>query len=749
MMNLQHKKLMSKKSLIITLLIFCFIFLGGYLSIEPVYTPTAIPSSSKHTFFPTYIAHKSIVSNKTIGNTTKAIQEALSSYVDGIEVDVRLSKDGVLFLYHGDTLEESTNGYGKPEDHTWEQLHQLRYKDKYSKLTTLEEMFYLVGSQKFIFLDVKSDSIFNAEISDKLISLIHNHYLQETVIVESFNPFFLTSMRLKSRDILLMYDFTTNVTALGEEKQDQFNRIPWLLRQPFIQKQIRRIVKPDILGPRFNVEHTLIKDLIDKGYPIITWTVDNSARALELFQLGVKGIQSNHPIQLLEDASLQEHSVYDAGGTQTNPYEIVHVKEVQNVLDALDKAKKEQKKITIAGRRHSMGGQTLLNDSILLNMLGLDHVIYNSENKTVKVGAGATWKKVQNVLNSFGRSVKVMQSDNIFTIGGSVGVNVHGWQVGCAPLAATVTSMTVATADGALHFVNFDKEPELFRAVLGGYGLFGVVIEVELETVSNSNLTFHVQYMHPKNFLKAFENNITNNSKTELAYARLSVDKANLFNEVGLFWYENTGTCAFDQINSESLVFLKRGLLRYSELTDNGKKLRWMAEKLFTKMQTLSGAISRNNAMNTDIHVLWPLYGKSKDILHEYFVPKNQFLLFINALKNNILAYDVNVLNVTVREVLKDNISLLPYAKEDMFAFVCLFPQKQDVEEEEKMRAFTEKVVNEVLKLGGTFYLPYRLHYSRRQLSTAYPEIKKWQELKTKWDPDHLFDSEFYQHIKF
>lgn len=77
----------------------------GYSITEPLYTPTALPVGVDHYIFPTVIAHKSLTSNEFPGNSLSAIQDALSSTVDGIEVDVRISKDGVLFLYHGDTLE--------------------------------------------------------------------------------------------------------------------------------------------------------------------------------------------------------------------------------------------------------------------------------------------------------------------------------------------------------------------------------------------------------------------------------------------------------------------------------------------------------------------------------------------------------------------------------------------------------------------------------------------------------------------
>lgn len=140
--------------------------------------------------------------------------------------------------------------------------------------------------------------------------------------------------------------------------------------------------------------------------------------------------------------------------------------------------------------------------------------------------------------------------------------------------------------------------------------------------------------------------------------------------------------------------------------------------------------ITRNNAMNTDIHILWPLYGKNKDILHEYFIPKEHLFDFITQLRENIIKYEVNILNVTIREVQRDSISLLPYAQQDVFGLVCLFSQSVTNSAEETMRKFTHDTISKAINLNGTFYLPYRVFFDKTQLVKAYPNIENWRELK-------------------
>ncbi len=65
---------------------------------EAVYTPTALPVGKDHYDFPEAIAHKALISDKFPGNSLSAITESLSSTVDGTEVGVRMSKDGVLLF---------------------------------------------------------------------------------------------------------------------------------------------------------------------------------------------------------------------------------------------------------------------------------------------------------------------------------------------------------------------------------------------------------------------------------------------------------------------------------------------------------------------------------------------------------------------------------------------------------------------------------------------------------------------------
>lgn len=729
---------------------FLILFVGlmfWFLDSEPAYTPTAIASLHSARTLPRVIAHKSLTSQNFLGNTLAAIQQAANSPVQAIEVDVRLSLDRVPFLFHADRLEELTNGVGAPEEQTWGQLQKVRYQKDGSALVRLQDVFEIIGTKKILFLDVKESGLLNRGFDNAIASLIEQFHAQDTVVVESFNPFFLASMRLRSRDVMVMFNFVDDATATGEESQEQLDRIPWLLKKEFVRKQIRRVIRPDILGPKWNVAPAKLTELIQHGYPLVAWTVDNAQTAELLFRSGITAIESNRPLEIQNELSSSETRVSDAGGSTTKVSNRIFVTHENQVLAAVRTAQTQGLKISIAGRRHSMGAQSAAENSINLDMLGYNEVRYDPQNRSVTAQSGATWKKIQSVLDHHGRSVSIMQSDNIFTVGGSLSVNAHGWQVRRPPVGSSVRALRVAMANGSVRDLYPDRDPELFGAFIGGYGQFGVILEATLATVQNTAVRLKSSIVPIERFEAEFQKQVTLNPNVDLAYARIGMSRSNALDEVGIFRYENIPGEKPLPMNREGLVAIKRAIFRSSDTTGLGKNIRWWIEKNFKKYFD-SGTTSRNTVMNPDVHVLWPTRAGYRDILHEYFIPKGQTVAFVTVLRNLVREHQMDLLNVTIRDLQADRQSLLPYVRQDSFSFVLFFSQQESAPGEAEMKAFTQKLIAQALQLGGTFYLPYRPHFDRAMLFAAYPSLPLWFETKMKFDPASIFESDFINGIR-
>ncbi|MDO5615667.1 MAG: glycerophosphodiester phosphodiesterase family protein [Cruoricaptor ignavus] len=91
-------------------------------------------------------------------NSVWAIKLAMEMGVDMVEIDLARSKDGVIFLMHDKTVNRTTNGKGKTEDFTWEELQQLYLRDGSGQVTqmkipSLEDILKLTKGKIYINLD--------------------------------------------------------------------------------------------------------------------------------------------------------------------------------------------------------------------------------------------------------------------------------------------------------------------------------------------------------------------------------------------------------------------------------------------------------------------------------------------------------------------------------------------------------------------------------------------------------------------
>jgi FAD/FMN-containing dehydrogenase len=404
-------------------------------------------------------------------------------------------------------------------------------------------------------------------------------------------------------------------------------------------------------------------------------------------------------------------------------------------------AKTEGWKVTIAGSRHTMGGHTIYGNGLSLDMAHFNQMQLNQQSGILTVQSGATWSQIIPYLNQYGYSVAVMQSNNDFSVGGTMSANAHGWQHNHSPFASTVESFRLMLADGTIVRCSRQENQELFSLALGGYGLFGVILDVNLHLVSNEQYSFEQVILPAQNYTETFQQRMS--ADVGMAYGRLSIAPDSFLEEAILTTYHRQKTADHDfPLTEPSQSELVRLIFRGSVGSEYGKQLRWQLEKAIGG--EAGTQVSRNQILNRSSQLLENYRQAEADILHEYFIPSAFLEAFLAQCRTIIPQHDVDLLNVTVRDVYPDQDSFLRYADQEMFGLVMLFHQQRDAANEIKMQKLTQALVDAALAVGGRYYLPYRLHATPDQFHQAYPQAKQFFERKRHYDPEQIFQNKFY-----
>ncbi|MGZ0162974.1 MAG: FAD-binding oxidoreductase [Planctomycetales bacterium] len=425
------------------------------------------------------------------------------------------------------------------------------------------------------------------------------------------------------------------------------------------------------------------------------------------------------------------------------PIEMIRAE--QELIELLTRARQEGLRVSVAGARHSMGGHTIYPGGLSINMLPLNQLELDPEREILRVGAGALWSEIIPFLDKRGWSIAVMQSNNSFSIGGSLSVNCHGWQHGRPPIASTVESFRLMKADGSIVTCSRNENADLFSLVLGGYGLFGIILDAELRVVRNRRYLVASYVIPAAEAMSTYQEKVGSKSDAAMVYARMNVDPDHFLAEVilNVLAEDPDPQAEIPSLAEPGLVSIRRAVFRGSVDSPYGKRLRWTAE---TKLQpTLRrSAFSRNQLLNEGVEIFENRQADSTDILHEYFVPQERIELFVDRLREIIPEENGNLLNVTVRHIEQDTDTFLRYADGPMLSLVMLFNQKRTDEGEAAMRKLTRRMIDAALSVGGRYYLPYRLHATEEQFQSAYPMAREFFEKKREHDPDELFQNQFY-----
>ncbi len=236
---------------------------------------------NNYPLLPRIIAHRGN-SSEAPENTLSAVYSALSLNPDAIEIDLHLSKDGELVVMHDAKVNRTTDGEGLLAELTVEKLKNLdagSWKSdsfKGEKIPTFNEVLQAVKGKCRLIVEMK---VVGAE--EKLLYDLKAAGMLDDVVVISFYPQVLA--RLNEIEPDLPRAVLTAVSAY-----EDFVKVAKEAKTNFL----------DLCGGYLTRE--VARKLLDRGYILWAWTLDEEEHFKKAFELGVTGITTNRPRKALE-----------------------------------------------------------------------------------------------------------------------------------------------------------------------------------------------------------------------------------------------------------------------------------------------------------------------------------------------------------------------------------------------------------------------------------------------------------------
>lgn len=425
--------------------------------------------------------------------------------------------------------------------------------------------------------------------------------------------------------------------------------------------------------------------------------------------------------------------------TELNPIQVQGIV-VPHTREEIIEAVKSHDVVSIGGGRNSMGGQTASVHAVQIDMRQYNKILsLSTTSKEITVESGIRWRDIQDAINPYDLSVKIMQTYSNFTVGGSLSTNVHGRYIGLGPIILSVKSFRIVLADGTLVEASPFKNEDIFYTAIGGMGGIGVITDVTLSLDDNRNVERSRVLLDTKDYASYFKENIRDNKKV-------------------IFHNGDMYPVGFEKVSAVSWSITDKDVTTDSRLIPRLKdywkervawvvmsewpKGRWIRQHIIDPILYSGDAPvhTRNYEASYDIAELEP---KDRDgstyVLQEYFVPVERFDEWVPKMKKVFNDNNVNVINVSIRHALPDLGSKLAWAKTESFAFVVYYKQGTSNKDKVNVGKWTRQMIDEVLSVGGTYYLPYQLHATKEQLQKAYPQLDDYFVIKKRYDPTTKF----------
>lgn len=460
----------------------------------------------------------------------------------------------------------------------------------------------------------------------------------------------------------------------------------------------------------------------------------------------------------------------DSGGllndvqSQLNPTRVALIRRprsIEDIQQALDEARRANLSVSVAGGRHAQGGQQFGTDTLHLDTSGFNQPLaLDTDRGLVRMQGGTQWPELIEYLHDAQKgsarqwSIRQKQTgvDQV-TIAGTLSANAHGRGLAFPSFIGDVESFVLIGADGQARTCSRDQNPELFGLVIGGYGNFGVVAEVELRLVPRRKVERVVKIIEIKDLMP---------------WVQKRLDEGFVYGDCQYSIDPNP-----DSLSHPAVFSCYRPVDDGREIARGQKELsqrEWL--QLFVDAHTNKRKAFEDYAhhyQETDGQIYWtdthqmsgfePSYHeyvdrligathKGSEQIMEFYVKAEHLMDFLWEARELVRRHGINLFYGTIRFLEGNAESFLSVAPERT---VCVLCNLHIDHTEDGIRAATDnyrRLLDAAIKYNGRYFLTYNRWATREQVQACWPQMPEFLRLKRKHDPQELFQSDWYRHYR-
>ena len=211
-------------------------------------------------------------------NTIESFTKAFEAGLEGIELDVQLSKDGELVVFHDWNLKKITGSPKHIKDMDYLEIRDISSANN-CQIPRLSEVLEICPKGKLIHIEIKSQHYLNITIVGKVVKMIQQYKIEKLVVVSSFNPFVLQFVKKLIPDIFTAYIWSS------EDHSFLYNSPLWVW-----------LCRPDAFHIDINsVDKKIIRWARAKKLAILAFTVNNASDLSKARELELDGIFTDDP----------------------------------------------------------------------------------------------------------------------------------------------------------------------------------------------------------------------------------------------------------------------------------------------------------------------------------------------------------------------------------------------------------------------------------------------------------------------